>query len=453
MSHRVSSYERGVDHSPGDGREQHGSRTSGRTRKGEPGFGKRRDYTIGHAGRQFRLGPMAFWGGAALVFAMVLWTAGTATYFAFRDDLLTRLIARQADMQYAYEDRIAELRSQIDRLTSRQLLDQEQVEQRIEQLTRRQSTLESRSTALTGLPDAAPTGSIRPGPRAPGRVDPAAGKPSPIKDTVIVAPAPEQHSSLESRIIAPRAQLLPSGPKAHGISGALARIEESLDRVEARQSAVLLAMEDKYDAKARKLRGVLADLGVDLRKIAATPAPAGIGGPLVPVAARADTSAFERQLHRVQLARLHIDRLGKALTAVPVRKPLAGELDNSSGFGVRLDPFIRAPAMHSGLDFRAQTGEPVRATAAGTVVTSGWSGGYGRMVEIDHGNGFSTRYGHLSEILVKEDQVVRPGQIIGRVGTTGRSTGPHLHYETRIDGDAVDPHKFLRAGLRLGEKL
>jgi murein DD-endopeptidase MepM/ murein hydrolase activator NlpD len=109
--------------------------------------------------------------------------------------------------------------------------------------------------------------------------------------------------------------------------------------------------------------------------------------------------------------------------------------------------------MHSGLDFRAPTGEPARATAAGKVVTAGWSGGYGKMVEIDHGNGFSTRYGHLSEILVKEDQAVRPGQIVGRVGSTGRSTGPHLHYETRVDGDAVDPHKFLRAGLRLGEKL
>ncbi|MBN9000282.1 MAG: M23 family metallopeptidase, partial [Rhizobiales bacterium] len=75
------------------------------------------------------------------------------------------------------------------------------------------------------------------------------------------------------------------------------------------------------------------------------------------------------------------------------------------------------------------------------------------MVEIDHGNGFATRYGHLSEILVKDGQTVRPGQIVGRVGSTGRSTGPHLHYETRIDGEAVDPHRFLRAGARLGEKL
>ena len=88
----------------------------------------------------------------------------------------------------------------------------------------------------------------------------------------------------------------------------------------------------------------------------------------------------------------------------------------------------------------------MRATANGTVETAGWNGGYGKMVEIDHGNGFSTRYGHLSEIDVKVGQQVKIGQIIGRVGSTGRSTGPHLHYETRIDGDAVDPQKFLRAG-------
>ena len=141
------------------------------------------------------------------------------------------------------------------------------------------------------------------------------------------------------------------------------------------------------------------------------------------------------------------------LGAVPVRKPIMGEIDLSSGFGVRSDPFLGRPAMHTGLDIRGSTGDPVRATANGTVETAGWNGGYGKMVEVDHGNGFSTRYGHMSEILVKVGQHIRVGQIVGRVGSTGRSTGPHLHYETRIDGDAVDPQKFLRAGVRLGGAL
>ena len=123
----------------------------------------------------------------------------------------------------------------------------------------------------------------------------------------------------------------------------------------------------------------------------------------------------------------------------------------SVGGADMMTAFLGRPAMHTGLDFRASTGDPVRATANGKVVNAGWSGGYGRMVEIDHGNGLSTRYGHLSAINVKIGQQVTIGQVIGEVGSTGRSTGPHLHYETRIDGDAVDPQKFLRAGVRLSQ--
>jgi murein DD-endopeptidase MepM/ murein hydrolase activator NlpD len=409
-----------------------------------------RDYTLTHAGRQVRIGPIAFWLAVSGLLVMALWSAGTATYFAFRDDLLTRLIARQAEMQHAYEDRITELRAQVDRLTSRQLLDQEQVEQRIGQLMRRQSTLESRAAAINGLPDLAPTGSTKPARSTLARPDSAgssSAKPSPINDTIILAPPSERDAGLESRPAVGGSARPSTGRKVNGVEASLAWLQDSLDRVEARQGATLLTIEETYDAKVRRMRGVLADLGMDPGKAAAA-APAGaIGGPYVPA-----NAGFERQIYRIQLARGHMDGLNRTLLAVPVRKPLAGEIETSSGFGVRLDPFIRAPAMHTGLDFRSSTGEPVRATAAGKVVTAGWSGGYGRMIEIDHGNGFSTRYGHLSEILVSEDQVIKPGQLIGRVGSTGRSTGPHLHYETRIDGEAVDPHKFLRAGLRLGEK-
>src|SRR5665213_2668774 len=109
--------------------------------------------------------------------------------------------------------------------------------------------------------------------------------------------------------------------------------------------------------------------------------------------------------------------------------------------------------MHTGLDMRGDIGEPAHATADGKVTIAGRDGGYGNMVEIDHGNGFSTRYGHLSKIDVKVGQNVRIGETIGEIGSTGRSTGPHLHYETRVNGQAVDPQKFLRAGIRLGSAL
>jgi murein DD-endopeptidase MepM/ murein hydrolase activator NlpD len=174
-----------------------------------------------------------------------------------------------------------------------------------------------------------------------------------------------------------------------------------------------------------------------------------MGGPFVPVKLSANAGPFERQLYRLNITRAQMDRLNRTLALVPYRKPVLGEVEFTSGFGIRLDPFLGRPAMHTGLDFRASIGDPVRATANGKVVTAGWAGGYGRMVEIDHGNGLSTRYGHLSQINVKVGEHVKIGQVVGEVGSTGRSTGPHLHYETRIDGEAVDPQKFLRAGVRL----
>jgi murein DD-endopeptidase MepM/ murein hydrolase activator NlpD len=417
------------------------------------------DWTLGHGGRQVRVRPVAFWIIVGTLVVMAGWSAVTATYFAFRDDVLTRLLARQAQMQFAYEDRIADLRGQVDRLAGRQLLDQEQFEGKLEAMARRQAVLESRSAALATLPDTAPTGSIKnsrgtiatPAISAPATVAPQAmPKPSPISDTVILIAPPEREARLESRN-ALAATKLAAAPLSAGVEGTLARLQISLDRFEANQTKALNTLEETYDAKARRMRNLLADLGLDLGKIAPAPPARATGGPFVPVTAQG--AAFDRQLYRIKLARGQVDRLNRTLAAVPIRKPMTGELEATSGFGVRSDPFLRGPAMHTGLDFRADIGEPARATAAGTVTMAGRNGGYGNMVEVDHGNGFATRYAHLSAIDVEVGQTVRIGQIVGKTGSTGRSTGPHLHYETRIDGDAVDPQKFLRAGLRLGNAL
>ena len=410
-------------------------------------------WTLGHGGRQVRVGPVAFWTIVGSLVVMAGWSTVTATYFAFRDDVLTRLLARQAQMQYAYEDRIADLRGQVDKLASRQLLDQEQVESKLEQIARRQATLESRSSALTTIADPSPTGSIKttPRPGAPVLLPQTAPKPSPINDTVILVPPPEREARLESRTPMNSVRLAAASTSA-GIDGGLARLQLALDRYEAHQVKTLNTLEESYDAKARRMRGILADLGLDLGKIAPTLPPRASGGPFVAANANA-LSAFERQVYRVKLVRGQVERLNRTLTTVPIRKPMTGELEWTSGYGMRADPFIRAPAMHTGLDIRADTGEPARATAAGTVTMAGWNGGYGKMVEVDHGNGFATRYAHLSAIDVEVGQTVRIGQIVGKVGSTGRSTGPHLHYETRVDGDAVDPQRFLRAGVRLGGGL
>lgn len=404
-------------------------------------------YTLVHGGRQVRIGPIAFWIVVGTLVVMAVWSIATGTYFAFREDVLTRLISRQAQMQFAYEDRIAELRAQVDRITSRQLLDQEQFEQRLKSLLQRQATLEQRTDALAG--DMLMTGSIGPTPRKQSMQVPPAKrlKPTPINDTVILVAPPDREARLESRE-PPASKIRLASTNPTGLTGVLARVSASLDKIAHRQTAALTNLEEHVDSKARRIRSVLSDLGVPTGK---TTGKSATGGPFVPVRPpKPGASAFDRQLYRINLARAHIDRYEHTLLRVPVRKPVGGEVDMSSPFGVRTDPFNGRPAMHTGIDLRGDMGEPVHATANGKISIAGREGGYGNMVEIDHGNGFSTRYGHLSEIDVKVGQQVHIGQVIGKIGSTGRSTGPHLHYETRINNEPVNPQKFLRAGLRLG---
>jgi murein DD-endopeptidase MepM/ murein hydrolase activator NlpD len=451
MSYRTGHHSEYPQHHPHD----HGRTLARRPAAGPapaPVSRAQNGYTLVHAGRQVRFGPVVFWIVVGTVVVLGLWSAATATYFAFRDDVLTRLIARQAEMQYAYEDRIAELRTKVDRTTSRQLLDQEQFDKKLDQIMRRQTALEARATALGAIPDAQITGSIKPPSRGATTNDvapPATPKPSPISDTVIFVAPPDREARLESRAPVVAKPSPNQFAKVQGVENILTRLQTSLDQVETRQIAALNSAEDGMESRVRRMRGVITDLGLDMAQLEAATPRVGMGGPYVPVKLPADAGPFERQLYRINITRAQMDRLNRVMALVPYRKPVVGEVEFTSGFGIRSDPFLGRPAMHTGLDFRASTGDPVRATANGKVASAGWAGGYGRMVEIDHGNGLSTRYGHLSEIGVKVGETIKIGQVIGAVGSTGRSTGPHLHYETRIDGEAVDPQKFLRAGVRL----
>ena len=193
-------------------------------------------YAIVHAGKQVRVGPVVFWIVVGTVDGCsACGRPATATYFAFRDDVLTRLIARQAEMQYAYEDRIAELRAKVDRTTSRQLLDQEQFDQKLDQIMKRQTTLESRATALGAMPDTAATGSI-PAARSPYRrrrsalASAGTPKPSPISDTVIFVAPPDREARLESRSACHCQAPQPNQfAKVQGVDNVLVRLQTSLD--------------------------------------------------------------------------------------------------------------------------------------------------------------------------------------------------------------------------------
>src|SRR5271170_4910430 len=285
-------------------------------------------YTIAHAGRQVRLGPVAFWIAVGTVVIMAGWSAVTATYFAFRDDVLKSLIAHQAEQQFAYEDRIAELRAQIDRTTSRQLLDQEQFEQKLDELVRRQASLETRATALNSVADPTTTGSIKSALR--GTPDAATTKTQALGNTRVLGDSLLTPQRLDRGTLLEPDRTPRKGGKSADIGGKLSRIEASLDKVERRQTAALDQMQERYEGKARKLRGVLAELGLKLDT-----APAGVGGPFVPVKLPAENQGFERALTRINIAHAYTDRLNATLVSVPLRKPVTGEIDLSSQFGVR----------------------------------------------------------------------------------------------------------------------
>lgn len=170
----------------------------------------------------------------------------------------------------------------------------------------------------------------------------------------------------------------------------------------------------------------------------------GIGGPFIP----APMSKPQHHLN-ISLVSLNqrLDRWYDLTTlqdALPIGKPIE-RIRVTSPFGSRGDPFQGAPAHHEAVDLGGMMGEPIHTTAPGKVVRAGRWGWYGNMVEIDHGLGFRTRYGHMDKIFVTKGDTVRSGDRIGTVGNTGRSTGPHLHYEIRVRGHAVDPMKFIKA--------
>jgi murein DD-endopeptidase MepM/ murein hydrolase activator NlpD len=184
-------------------------------------------------------------------------------------------------------------------------------------------------------------------------------------------------------------------------------------------------------------------------------APAGgSGGPFVP-ASRPSLQALQQAVSGLEEAadrnadiltlaesRLFESRLDRLL--VPSTAPVDGPV--GSGFGFRADPFRGRAALHTGLDYPADLGTPVRAAAGGVVQSADWHAEYGQLVVLDHGNGLATRYAHLSKVLVAPGDLVRRGQPIGKVGSSGRSTGPHLHFEVLVEGVPQNPARFLAAG-------
>ncbi len=234
------------------------------------------------------------------------------------------------------------------------------------------------------------------------------------------------------------------------------RIDVQLTTLDKAQQEMIVNLDQTAEQQITELEGLVEKTGLNvdrlLQRVTEGEDKTGEGGPFVPLSAVAtpkkgeDVKAIDAFVQRLSG---HVDRLTgleSALMSMPLVNPLKVEHHVASGFGKRYDPFTKRPAFHYGLDLVAPFKSEVHVTAPGRVVHAGRLGPYGNMVEIDHGNGMHTRYGHLYAIKVKVGQSVGFQDVIGLLGSTGRSTGPHLHYEVRFNGTLRDPARFLEAG-------
>ena len=396
---------------------------------------------------------------AALTFCFVAVFAigylAATSYLVIRDDLIGATMARQARMQHDYEDRISALRAQLDRITSRQLLDQQVVEQKVEKLLEQQDALFSRHGKLGSLLNRAEESGLT-SPETPA-------------SPTLQAPTSERQASLSGgsgglnaidKLLSGENSATPlQATTALGYTPLRENVADRADRVFSKVTLSLKNIEKEQLAKITNLTSGAADTadaitailrrtGVDVASATIKPQvePTGVGGPYV--APITNITAFDASLNELDSQLSRLEKVRETARELPFGNPAPGH-EITSRYGNRIDPFLGRLALHAGIDFQAETGQDVKATGAGKVIAAGAAAGYGNMVEIDHGQGITTRYGHMSKILVKEGDAIEAGDIIGRAGSTGRSTGPHVHYEVRRNGDPIDPIHFLNAGMKL----
>ncbi len=406
-------------------------------------FGKRAEQHLlilasGDKVRHVAIRPWMSGVAAGVVGAVCLGYLAATAYLVLRDDLIGATMARQARMQYEYEDRIAALRAQVDRVTSRQMLDQQVVEDKVEKLLERQTALATRNGklgALFGTMESA-TRTLR-ATTAPEQA--AVGDGLKAIDTLLGktdAKAPQPALAFAAV----------SGESAGDRADRLfSTMTLSLKSVEQDQLSRMENLTVGATQTAEEMEDIILRTGIPLDMAKPVPAEGGEGGPYVAPTAG---DQFDLSLARLDSALTRLESVRATATRLPFANPAPGR-DITSTFGNRSDPFLGKLAMHTGIDFRFRTGEPVSSTGSGTVVNAGPAAGYGNMVEIDHGDGITTRYGHLSRVLVAVGDSVQAGDVIGRAGSTGRSTGPHLHYEVRHRGEPENPMRFLNAGEKL----
>lgn len=431
---------------------------------------ERQIYLRSHGQVQFvSLSPLTQAVFAAIAFIFFSWISFASVNVVFKQQIIASKDQRYVKMQGAYEERLAQLQTAYDQLNGQLIISQERflattrtLEDKHRQLTKLMSQRQSASSDLDAMRTryAATLKGAGTGQQGNTILMPMGQESYGVVDLGQTTTQPQRAADAETFVVdgvenagLDIAGLADGDHDAH--SGTVSQIDARLTKLDRAQQGLINSVEETTDRKIRELKAIIGMTDVvdvkTLTKRRARSDSTAEGGPFIglaegeALAGAGNSSAFSRQLFRVSQNLNTMADLEKSIAKMPLAEPL-GSYRETSGFGPRVDPFNRKMAFHAGVDLATDYGASVYATAPGTVIFADWKGAYGRMVEVDLGNGFRIRYGHLSRISVKVGQKIAFRDVIGKVGSSGRSSGPHVHYEVWFDGIVRDPSKFIEAG-------
>jgi murein DD-endopeptidase MepM/ murein hydrolase activator NlpD len=439
----------------------------------------------------FTFGPSLQATLAGLVLIFLGWVAFATVNVVFKDRIIAAKDHRFQQMQSAYENRVADLQISYDELNGALVGAEDKFKAAADALTAKQNAIsgflnrkgqmeaaisargagDSPATEVpvsadqgvaadsVGFTGATVTSDTEDDPDSSLAVMPGPAVPQPRTEkntkASLLDKALKQVETMASALLDRRAPSPIQIRAAFAQHPALKALADQTARVASlgnQETGLMSETELALDGDVGLLRSAVKHTGINpdqfLKKVAAAE---GVGGPEIPldqvhVEGIADP-VFDQAYLRAGAVMSELDTLSAEMSHIPFTTPVVGAaFDRSSGFGARIDPFTGHYAFHPGLDFAGPWGAAVTATASGVVVFAGNRGGYGNMVEIDHGFGVHTRYGHLSKITVAIGAKVGKGSVVGRMGSTGRSTGPHVHYEVWYDNVVRNPSNFIEAG-------
>ncbi|WEK06118.1 MAG: M23 family metallopeptidase [Candidatus Devosia phytovorans] len=355
--------------------------------------------------------PAVFYG---MFTVLLTGNALLGTALLLSSDISKLLGGQNEQIVDAYEDRIAQLRVEVDRLHSRSYAQAGDMNLQLQELAQQQEVLLEQHQLVRILVDKADQLGIEAATLTPGTGDPS--------DMAELAP-----------------MTVTGNPD---VDATAAAVSQMMDETQSAMTSIARTATERTDSIVSELDGL--GIAVDLPE-----SLDGVGGPLLPAEGDMDASPMVEDANAVMAALVRYKAARDNLDAAPIHMPISGNYRSSSGFGNRRDPFTGGRAFHSGMDFAAASGTVVTSAGKGTVTFVGQKSGYGNVVEVTHASGLLTRYGHLSSFLSEEGQAVNTGTPIAKVGSTGRSTGPHLHFEVRKADTAINPKAFIDAGKRL----